>query len=291
MLGCFVASLLLLRSLLPALQDRSGWLPLALALFFMPVYFAFSAGQNTGLSLLLHSGILAALTRRRDALAGALIAAGLLKPQLFLGLLPLLLIARRPKALAAFGLGAALMGVLTLSVFGSAIFAQWLGALGSPIYQTAIVEQAPKMFSWQAFWRLLLGANTFSSALGWTCAVVVVSGLSVMWRRVLTVDSDVVALCYGMTVVGSVVMVPHLFVYDLALLILPGLVIAARLRQESFVSWRALPGPQLGLRVVLPLIYVGAIFWEQAQWTRVQFLVPLLTLALLPTGRLIRPAG
>lgn len=290
MLGCFVAGLLLLRSLLSPLRERSGLLPLALALFFMPVYFAFSAGQNTGLSLLLHSGILAALARRRDALAGGLIAVGLLKPQLFLGLLPLLLIARRPKALAAFSLGAALVGLLTLLVLGSASFAQWWSAIRSSTYEMNIAEQAPKMFEWHAFWQLLLGVNALSSALGWMCALLVFAGLCLMWRRVRNGDSDELMLCYAITICGTVVMVPHLFVYDLALLVLPGLVIAARLRQESFVSWRALPGPQLGLRVLLPLIYVGAIFWEQAQQTRVQFLVPLLTLALLPAGRLIQPS-
>ena len=293
MLGCFVASLLLLRSLLPTLQDRSGWLPLALAFFFMPVYFAFSAGQNTGLSLLLHSGIVVALARRRDALAGALIAVGLLKPQLFLGLLPLLLIARRPRALLSFAVGAALTGGLTFWVLGSASLAQWWDATRSPTYKMNIAQQAPKMFEWHAFWQLLLGENSVASALGWTFALLVFAALCALWRRARNDDMDEMAVCYAVTVGGTVVMVPHLFVYDLALLVLPGLVIAARLRQQEFVSRRALPGPQpglhLGLRVLLPLIYVGAIFWEQAQQTRVQLLVPLLTLALLPACQLIKP--
>lgn len=285
MLGCFIGSLALLRALLPALQERSGWMPLALALFFMPVYFAFSAGQNTGLSLLLHSGILVALARRRDAIAGGLLAIGLLKPQLFLGLLPLLAIAHRPKALAAFGAGALLLVLLTLVVFGPAVFAQWWSALRSPTYETAIVEQSYKMFSWQAFWRLLLGANPISSALGWTCALLTFAGLCLLWRRARSGDSDGLALCYAITICGTIVMAPHLFVYDLALLVLPGLVVADRLRRQP----SGLRRERLGLCFVLAIIYVGAIFWEQAQWTRLQFLVPLLTLAMLLAARLTVP--
>jgi hypothetical protein len=76
-------------------------------------------------------------------------------------------------------------------------------------------------------------------------------------------------------------MVPHVFLYDLALLVLPGLVLASRVL--------ALPVErQTTLRFTMLMIFVGAVLIDQAQWTRVQFLVPLLTLLLVLVVRLLQ---
>jgi hypothetical protein len=136
-------------------------------------------------------------------------------------------------------------------------------------YAANIVQQSYKMFSWQAFWRLLLGANMVASALGWLCALGVFVALCRWWR---SAERDL-PLCYALALCATIVMVPHVFLYDLALLVLPGLVLASRVL--------ALPPERLiALRFVLLVIFVGAILIDQAQWTRVQFVVPMLTLLL-----------
>jgi hypothetical protein len=99
MVVAVVGSVLLLRTILPALRGRDGLLIGALAIGSAPVYAAFSAGQNSGLSLLLHTGILVALVHRRDVLAGVLLAGGMYKPQLFVLIVPLLLFEGRWRAL------------------------------------------------------------------------------------------------------------------------------------------------------------------------------------------------
>ncbi|HEX8236378.1 MAG TPA: glycosyltransferase family 87 protein [Abditibacteriaceae bacterium] len=282
-LSCFVAGIMLLRTILPELQTQCGnWL-MALALGFTPVYYALSAGQNTGFTLLLHTAILVALVKRRDFVAGFLIAAGLLKPQLFLPLLPLLVIARRPKALGAFAIGAAIVCFVTWRVVGLSVAQEWFATLSNAqhsemarTYATNIIQQSYKMFSWQAFWRLLLGANGVASALGWLCALGVFAALCRWWR---SAGHDL-PLCYALAVCATIVMVPHVFLYDLALLVLPGLVLANRVL--------ALPAERLvALRFTMLMIFVGVVLIDQAQWTRVQFMVPLLTVTALLAARLL----
>lgn len=274
MLGCFVASLLLLRPLLPTLQTRRGWLLTLLMLLSAPVYYALSAGQNTGLSLALHCGILLALCRRRADLAGLLIALGLFKPQLFVVLLPLLLLglpaSQRWRLLLGFSLGAALLGLLTLGLFGGATIRSWLALLSSPLYQSEEIRQAAKMFSWQPFWLLLLGQNLLSAVLGWACALLTFAGLVRLWWR----SAHDLPLRYAITLCGLLLIGPHLPVYDLALLGLPMLVIADRVLRAPAERW-------LGLRLLLLTLYVSLLFSDQVRTTSIQIVVPLIALVAL----------
>lgn len=272
----FVASIALLRTTLPTLQARRCWLLMLLALFAAPVYYAISAGQNTGLSLLLHVGILLALVRRRDALAGVLIALGLFKPQLFVGLLPLLLLDRRWQALASFAVGSLVVGALTAWFFGIATILNWIALLRSPIYQFEEIRQAAKMFSWQSFSVIALGPGVAATVLGWLFALGVFAGLAYLWWRG---DNDL-PLRYAITVCGLVVMGPHLPVYDLALLLLPGLVIGDRVLRQPLHRW-------LGLRIALLGLYVLLLFAAHVELRLAVVIVPLITLTAWLAVRLL----
>ena len=295
MFACFVAGLLLLRSILPILQARSGWLWLALALFSSPVYFSISAGQNTGLTFLLHCAILVALTKKRDLWAGVLCGIGLLKPHLFLILLPLFWFEKRPRALLGFAITAFLTLIFDVAVFGSDVFARNWDSLQTPLYRHEEIVQSARMFSWQSFWRLLLGANAGASLLGWLCAIGVFVALCASWKRFSRSkntpptpqkdarQSNDFALLYAITICGMITIVPHLPVYDLGLLLLPVLVFANRVLDfttRQFVALRLL---------LLSLIFFAALGEDFAQQTRFQIVVPLLTAILflamqLPTA-------
>ncbi len=267
MASAFVASVLLLRSLLPTLQGRHGRLLLLLALFSAPVYYALSAGQNTGLSLLLHTAILLALVRKHDGLVGVLIAAGMLKPQLFVGLLPLLLLDRRWRTLLSFGGTSAIIGIVTLGLGGLPTIERWVLLLRSDVYHNEIARQAAKMYSWQSVWVVVFGPGTVASVIGSLSAVLVFGLLCYLWWR----RSGELPLRYAVTLCGLMVMGPHLFVYDLGLLVLPGLVFADHLLREPSQRW-------LQLRLGLLALYVLALFAGQQELQGNLFIVPLITL-------------
>lgn len=288
-LAAFCAVILLLKPFLPSLQDARGRGLMALAIGFMPIYFTLSGGQNTGFSLLLFTLIFLALERRRDTLAGLLVALGLLKPQLFLGLLPLLFLAKRPRALFGFAIGAGLTWIWTTGACGAHSAVDWMAAVRSPFYQENVVRLSYKMFSWQAFWRLLLGANTVSSLLGWSFALAVFLWLCVLWRQAGRNDPgrDGWLNLYALTLGGTITMVPHLFVYDLGLLVFPMLVWADRVLNAPSERFTV-------LRLCLLALFAVVIVDEQAQITHFQFATPLLMLVLwlawrMNNGRAVAP--
>ncbi len=262
----FVTGVLLLMRVIESDQPATARLLAAFALLSAPVYYALSAGQNTGLSFLLHCGILFALSRRRDGLAGCLIVLGMFKPQLFIGLLPLLAIEGRWRVLLSFGLGGLLLGLGTVAYFGFGTLWDWIAVLRSPVYQMEEVRQAGKMFSWQPVWLLVLGPSLSAEVLGWSCALLVFGGLCYLWRR----EASDVQLRYAISLCGLMVMGPHLPVYDLALLILPGLVLADRLLRAPTSEW-------LWLRLGLLALYVSLLFAVQPQLRAGIVVVPLIT--------------
>jgi hypothetical protein len=267
MASAFAGSVLLLRLLLPALHERQGRLLGLLAFFSAPVYYALSAGQNTGLSLLLHTAILLALVRKHDIFVGVLIAAGMLKPQLFVGLLPLLLIDRRWRSLLSFAAVSAVIGGVTLGLGGLAIIEQWVSLLRSDVYHDEIARQAAKMYSWQSVWSVLFGPGTITSVLGTLSALLVFGALCYLWWRRI---GDL-PLRYAVTLCGLMMMGPHLFVYDLGLLVLPGLIFADRLLREPSHRW-------LQLRIALLALYVLVLFAGQQELQANLIIVPLITL-------------
>jgi hypothetical protein len=281
--ACLAVSLALLRHMLPTLRTRCGALLIALAVLFAPVYFFISGGQNTGLTLLLHTSICVALTQRRagaqrNGVAGVLIAAGSLKPRLFLPLSPLLAFAGRWRAVVASIFGTVFVGALTL-LGGTTSWRSWIYVVRSPAYDAEIAAQIHGMYSWPAFWKLLMGHNFLAAALGYGFALVTFVVLCFWWRAATNPDMDF-ALLYALTVCGTILMSPHLFTYDLALLVLPGLVIADRVLNTPLHQHYA-------LRLCLLVLYGGAVFVDQALWTRVQFLVPVLTATVLLAARLL----
>jgi hypothetical protein len=273
---CFAAGLAILRRLLPGLQTPTGTLLIAMALVSPPVYFSLSAGQNTGLTFLLHCAILAALLKGQDWKAGALLAVGLLKPHLFLAVLIWLLCARRWRVLGGFVVGAILTIALCTQFFGNDVFLREWNSLQTPIYRSEEVAQAFIMNSWQSFWQLLFEANSLTSLLGWVCALAVLVIMCVVWNRLAkdknNATPDRLLMLYAASICAVVVTTPHLPVYDLGLLILPVLVFTNRVLDYS-------PGEAVVLRWTLLILVVFACMGESwARMTHLQIVVPLVTL-------------
>ena len=281
LLLCFAGGLLLVRQICPSLQAKEFNALWLLAMISSPVYFSISAGQNTGLMFLLQAVVLVSLARNRQAAAGFAVALGLLKPHLFLAWLPFWIAAKRPRALAIFGAGALCVVVVSMWFFGTDVFAREWRTLQSDLYQRYETEHAFKMFSWPSFWRLSLGNNAFSTILGALFALLVLARTCWLWTK----SRDIVLLG-ALSVASVVLIVPHLPVYDLALLLIPVLVIFSRLTEHRVLDVAPLEAQPrdaarssfVDLRLaLLALILLSALGDEWARQTSFQIVVPLLT--------------
>jgi hypothetical protein len=268
LVACFALGLWILRRLCPELQKSRYNLLWILALVCPPVYYSINAGQNTGWMFLFHCATIAALASTQHARAGIYLAAGLLKPHLFLPQVAFVAAARRWKTVGVFAIFAILIVAISMAIFGPDVFAREWNALQSPLYQKYETEHAYKMFSWISFWKLLLGKNVFSTILGGIFALAVFARTIWLWSR--ADEKTDIALLGALSVATTVLVIPHLPVYDLALLLLPLLVILDRVL--------ASPEKQRDLCLaMLALLFWMSLGDSWGETTRFQIVVPLLT--------------
>ena len=250
---------------------RDGWSLFVLAFCASPgVFEALGSGQDSILALVRWVAGLRLLLGGRDLGAGAVLALGIFKPQLFV-LVPVLLVAqRRWRALAGFaGVSGAIVVVSGL-VDGLAAWQGWVGALTSPLYTQEV--QSGQLWKMQSL-SALLEVFVPGGVVGFVALAAGALGLLVLGRQPgdrLERDWSVLAL---VTVVTS----PHVVLYDVVLL-LPALVWVF-----SHLDWRAVRGPVLAMFVLqwcIPLLHVAALQLGSdvvdAPWTAVPLTVMLL---------------
>lgn len=214
-MGLVVASLRVLGSTLPAWRDR--WLrPLPWVLAFLPVFAAVSYGQNSLVSVFLLSATFALLRTDRDLAAGLVLGGLLYKPQLVAVLALVLVLDRRWRTVA--GLAATAAVLVAVSWAMSAPGARSYVALSRafPTMLTSAGFPTWNMHSLYGFFTLLLpddptAARTFTGLAS-------LLGLIAVRRLQPPYGRDTLPAWFAVALWGSVLVSPHLLLYDLALL-------------------------------------------------------------------------
>ena len=220
-------------------------------------------GQNSAIALACFTAAFLALQRKQSFLAGAAIGTLIFKPQLGLVAACVFLFNREWRIVAGAVVAAALQLGLTWLYVGSTVmtdYVQWLRGVGeiAPLLHIKPYQ----MHSLLSFWRLLLPSDRLAIGLYGIGAVVVVAAACRVWR-----SPAPLSLRYAVLLLATVLVSPHLYVYDLVILV-PALLMS--------VDW-ALKHPEHGLSkpiqqmlyfsLVLPLVGVAS------QFTRVQLSV------------------
>src|SRR2546426_69049 len=201
------------------LVDRVRAAPWVLA--FIPVWAAISYGQNSLLSLFILASVYVLLRRGRDGVAGVVLGCLLYKPQLVVVLATLLLLDRRWRALAGLGATAVLLAAITLALSVPATLAYL--ALGHS-FATMLGERGfptAKMHSLYSFFVLLLPGHLTAAA---------------VLLRQPPYAVDTLDQWYATAIWGTVLVSPHVPLYDLSLLVLPALLVRSRTQDEAV--WR-----------------------------------------------------
>ncbi len=237
-----------------------------------PAFFHLIAwGQTSALALACFTAMFFLLRDRREFFAGIVLGCLIFKPQLGVAAAVVFVAIGAWKT----GLGAFVSAAAQLSAgviyYGIEPLRQWLRMLSN--VRALWPELEPKVYqthSLRTFWSMLIPWPAFSFGL-YLVSAAAVAGLTIAcWRRGGNVA---LSLRYAMLLFASVLVAPHLTVYDLVILAPAFLLLADWLIAQATPSTQRL-GSLLYLCYMLPLI--GPL----ARWTHVQLSVVAMAAAM-----------
>jgi alpha-1,2-mannosyltransferase len=242
---CFALACFLLCRMLPASTPRKSWaLVPVLTVLSTPFIFALSHAQNTCTSLLILSATVTLWRSRREFLAG--LVGGLLfyKPQLALVLAVILVLDLGWKSLAGYAVTGITLLLANLILLPGTL-TDYLRRLPANVHrvQTGAPYLWEQHVTLKAFWRLLLqgrSAGETSAAAAALTALCVLALAALLLRAAIIRPANQASVSrirrdhlIAATIVATPLMMPFYFDYDLLLLAVPAVLLAAeRLQQE-----------------------------------------------------------
>jgi alpha-1,2-mannosyltransferase len=259
----FVCCYLLWRAC-PNLRDQQIT-TLVFALAFPAFWHLIAWGQSSALALACFTAAFLALRAKRELLAGLAFGCLIFKPQLALGAAIVFVFALRWRMMAGALLTSMLELLAAALYYGFAPLRQWIRALLGVRNQLALLE--PRLYQThclRTFWAMLVPWESVSLAL-YVVSVLFVSVLLLScWRSQLPLS-----LRYSALLFASVLIAPHLTVYDLVILapafFLLSDSILAKLRRGS-----------AHLEVLLYAAFVLPLLGPLARWAHLQLTVPVM---------------
>ena len=190
------------------------WTVLIAALAFPGFFHLILWGQTSGLALLCFTLAFLALNKNRPYLAGLAMGSLIFKPQLGLAAAVIFLFASEWKLIA----GAILAALAQLGIgwlyYGTPVTREYLSALMNVRNVLPMLEPRPyQMHSLRAFWSLLIPRPPLAFILYVATAVAVLAVAARCWRSKIPLG-----LRYSALMLATVLVAPHLTVYDLVVL-------------------------------------------------------------------------
>ena len=242
------------------------WTVLIAALAFPGFFHLILWGQTSGLALLCFTLAFLALRKNLPYLAGLAIGSLIFKPQLGLAATIIFLCAREWKVIAAAVLAALAQLSMGWFYYGTPITREYLSSLRHVGALMGLLEPRPyQMHSLRAFWSLLIPWRPLGFAVyALTAAAVLVLAVR-CWHSTASLG-----LRYSALILATVLVAPHLTVYDL-LILAPALLLMADWAVGD--TDRFAPVMSLLLYLCYPLFLVGPL----AKLTHLQLSVIVMT--------------
>ena len=247
----------------PSFHARKRLVVLA-AIAFPPFWSLISHGQTSALALLCVAGAWLALRADRRWWAGLALGSLIIKPQLGIAI-AVVMITRREWRVVGGALAAIALqwGVIILAL-GITPFRAYLGMLMRARELAPLLEPKPfQLHSLRGFWTLLCPEPTVALVLYLLTSVVVIVLVVRVWTQ-----STPLEIRYSALLLATVLVAPHLTVYELTLLAPAFLLTAQAIERAVVVERRA-------LRAVLYFAYMLPLAGPLASVTHVQLSVPM----------------
>ncbi len=263
----------------PNLRERGGTVAL-LAVAFPAFFHLIAWGQTSAIALACFTLMFFLLRDRREFLAGLALGCLIFKPQLGLAAAVVFVSLGAWKTV----LGAALSATAQLSVgvlyYGMEPSRHWLHTLRNARAVLPLLE--PKLYqthSLRTFWSMLVPQAEVAFALYVISAALVLALTIAVWKRG---GGAPLALRYSVLLLASVLVAPHLTVYDLVILA-PAFILMA-----DWLVGQPVTSSTWWMGTLLYLIYMLPLAGPFARWTHVQLSVIAMAVTVFLLWRISR---
>ncbi len=266
----------------PRLRDY-GRLAAILAVAFPAFFHLIAWGQTSALALACFTVMFFLLREQREFTAGLVLGCLIFKPQLGLAAAVIFVSLGAWRMLAGVVASAAVQLSAGVVYYGMEPLRRWFELLRDIRAVMPLLEPKPyQTHCLRTFWSMLIPWPPFSLVL-YVLSAIAVLGLTIAcWRKS---PSAPLPLRCSALLVATVLVAPHLTVYDLVILAPAFLLLADwLLGQPSSSSTR-------WLGVLLYLIYALPLIGPLARWTHVQLSVIAMAAALYLIAQMSRGAG
>lgn len=218
------------------------------ALTFFPIAVVLAQGQDTSLLLIGVTAWMVLFRCRRDFAAGVLLSLAAIRPHVAIGLALPFLFARR-RVFAGYLIGVTILASFSISLVGIQGVVDYVDLIRESSIGEALVIAETRMPNFLGLiYRLGAGDSRAMPAMAaWFTWIAFIIATSIWWRKLGTRIS---AIHCGLLVVGTLVLVPHIHLHDLAILTVPPIVAAADHLAASRADWE-LPVIALGIASLL----------------------------------------
>jgi hypothetical protein len=254
---------------LPNLQSNS-WTVLILSLAFPAFWHLIAWGQTSALALACFTLAFIFLRSQHEFLAGLAFGCLIFKPQLGLASAVVFLASRRWKITFGALLSASTQLAAAWFYYGSDSLRLWIDTLLNIPNLLSLLE--PKIYqthSLRTFWAMLIPWPSASLALYVTTGIVVCALTIACWQSRLPLS-----LRYSALLLATVLLAPHLTVYDLVILSPAFLFLSDWIITQPDTSSTQM------LKLLLYLTFVSLLLSPLARWTHFQLSVPIMALLL-----------
>jgi glycosyl transferase family 87 len=237
-----------------------------LALAFPAFWHLVAWGQTSALALAFFTLAFFALRTEREVLAGLALGCLIFKPQLAIAAAIVFLVTLRWKIIAGAFVSAAAQLIAAYLYYGPGPLHDWIRALLNLRNQLPLLE--PRLYqthSLRTFWTMLLPWPSVSLALYLITALLISATTIACWR-----SRTPLRLRYSALLLATVLLAPHLTVYDLIILAPAFLLLSDWIVTEPYDS--AMPTLTLLLYLAFALPMLGPL----ARWTHLQLSVPVM---------------
>ena len=251
-----------------------GWTVAILALAYPGFFHLLLWGQTSALALLCFALAYLALRRHQHFLAGLAIGSLIFKPPLGLAAAFVFVLARQWNLVRGALIAAAAQLSIGWFYYGPAVLGDYLDRMLRMREVLPIFEPRPyQMHSLRAFWQLLFPGTTLAFGLYVVSTIWVLMLTLRFWRGPASLTVRL-----GVFLFATVLVAPHLTIYDLAVLAPAFLLLA------DWLAERSAPPPPIVIRTLLIAYLLPLI--PQAKWTHVQFSVIAMALLLWALTRM-----